>query len=138
VSLEIQDPHQAMFIKLCLAAVVVASLSSVLQAQSVSYALSQSTCTEVDNEPPLNDCRWNAGLYSHIDQVVKQGRIIAYKLQWSTGWSGWYVPGENDIDIKYNPTGNSACSVPLVANSMRRWWSYFYDHTHSYIICKNP
>ena len=50
----------------------------------------QSSCTEVTNEAPTNDCRWYAGLQSNVDQIVKGGRIIAYKIQWSTGWSGWY------------------------------------------------
>ena len=54
----------------------------------------------------------------------------------SGGWSGWYVPGLLDMDGKFN-TAASPCSVPVKANSMRLMWSYFYDHTHSYILCKS-
>ncbi|KAL3853459.1 hypothetical protein ACJMK2_016995 [Sinanodonta woodiana] len=105
----------------------------------VSYDIStQATCKEVSSNPSTSDCRWAAGLNTNVDQVVLKGRIAAYKIQWfNGGWSGWYVPGINDIDGKYNPSGRT-CSVPYNANTMRRMWSYFYDHTHTYIICMNP
>jgi hypothetical protein len=86
----------------------------------------QVSCTEV-TEGPTFDMRWVKGLNLNVDQTIKGGRIVAFKLQWFNGnWSGWFVPGLNDIDVKYN-VGN---------NTMRRWWSYFYDHTHTYVICK--
>jgi hypothetical protein len=93
----------------------------------IIYDLStQDTCTEVDNEGPTSDVRWGNGLSRNVDQAVKGGQIVAYKLQWfSGGWSGWYIPGVNDIDVKYN----------VGPNTLRRMWSYFEDHTHSYIIC---
>ncbi|XP_041346991.1 uncharacterized protein LOC121366720 [Gigantopelta aegis] len=100
----------------------------------VSYVMSQGKCKEV-TERATRDCRWPAGLYPFVDQLVKGGRIIAYKIRWFSGsWSGWYVPGVNDIDGKFNPSSRS-CSLPYLRNSMRRMWSYFYDHTHKYIIC---
>ncbi|CAF2105780.1 unnamed protein product [Rotaria magnacalcarata] len=88
---------------------------------------SQGSCTEVSNQPASRDIRWpHSGIDSNIDWAIKCGDIIAYKIQWfSGGWSGWYVPGVNDMDTKVNN-----------GNGLRRMWSYFYDHTHSYIICK--
>ncbi|KAK3608292.1 hypothetical protein CHS0354_030742 [Potamilus streckersoni] len=104
----------------------------------VAYDIStQAICLEVSNKPSTSDCRWAAGLNINVDQVILNGSIVAYKIQWFSGlWSGWYVPGVNDIDGKYNPS-NSTCSVPYNENTIRRVWAYFYDHTHSYIICKN-
>ena len=93
----------------------------------VSYDITtQAQCTEV-TEAPTQDGRWVQGLNTNVDQTIKGGRIVAYQIRWFPGnWSGWYVTGVNDIDRKYN-TQNS---------TMRRIWSYFYDHEHKYIICK--
>ncbi|KAK3608293.1 hypothetical protein CHS0354_030743 [Potamilus streckersoni] len=81
----------------------------------VSYDIStQATCTEVSSEASNSDCRWAAGLNINVDQVILKGRIVAYKIQWFSGsWSGWYVPGINDIDSKYNPT-DSLCSETTI------------------------
>lgn len=95
----------------------------------IVYDLSgQDTCSEVTAGPSY-DIRW-ATLGRSVDQAVKGGRIVAYQIQWGGGtWSPWYVPGVNDIDTKFN-TGTS---------TLRRVWSYFYDHNHKYIICtKTP
>ncbi|CAF1552407.1 unnamed protein product [Didymodactylos carnosus] len=87
----------------------------------------QSVCTTVTNEAPLGDQRWwLAGLDLNIDFVIKCGEIAAYQVKWSTGWSDWYVPGVNDMDQKVNTN-----------NGLRRMWSYFDDHYHTYIICKS-
>jgi len=60
-----------------------------------------------------------------VDFQVLGGKIYAYKIQWFNGsWSGWYIPGVNDIDYKKNLNG-----------TLRRMWSYFYDHSFLYIIC---
>ncbi|XP_041346997.1 uncharacterized protein LOC121366732 [Gigantopelta aegis] len=110
------------------------AMISASSSDHVSYVMSQGKCKEV-TEDATRDCRWPAGLYPFVDQLVKGGRIIAYKIRWFNGsWSGWYVPGVNDIDGKFNPSSRS-CSLPYLRNSMRRMWSYFYDHTHKYIIC---
>ena len=94
----------------------------------------QAKCTEVQRSR-TRDCRWGAGL-DMTDQIVEGGRIAAYKIQWFNGrWSGWYVPGVNDMDTKFNPYPRT-CSLSYRAKSMRRRWSYFYDHTHKFIICK--
>jgi hypothetical protein len=86
----------------------------------------QAACTEV-TEGPTQDGRWGAGLNTNIDQTIEGGDVVAYQILWGNGsWSGWYVTGVNDIDYKFNP-GNG---------TMRRIWSYFYDHTHKYLICK--
>ncbi|CAF1034051.1 unnamed protein product [Didymodactylos carnosus] len=85
-------------------------------------------CTQVGILPPSGEDRWAlAGLDLNVDWVLKCGNIVAYKLQWfSGGWSDWYVPGVNDMDDKVND-----------GNVLRRMWSYFDDHTHTFIICKN-
>ena len=96
---------------------------------------SQARCTE-ETRTRTSDCRWKAGLSTNVDQIVRRGEIVAYQIRWFNGrWSGWYVTGVNDIDIKFN-TRASRCSITLGANSMRRMWSYFFDHTHKYIICR--
>lgn len=104
----------------------------------VTYDLStQQTCVEVTRGPTY-DCRWKAGLNLNVDEVILHGDVVAYQIRWFSGaWSGWYVTGLNDIDWKYN-TGSVSCSVPLSANTMRRVWSYFFDHTHKYILCRDP
>jgi len=101
----------------------------------VQYDLqTQATCLQVGtdttpNQPVGSAAGWYKGLNTEIDQNILKGNVIAYKLQWSNGsWSGWYVTGVNDLDIKFN-TSNS---------TMRRMWAYFGDHKHLYIICKQP
>ena len=91
----------------------------------------QAKCTlkGSDNKPlgPTGERRWVKGLNTEMDNKILQGDVVAYKIQWFNGrWSGWYVTGVNDIDVKYNPS----------SNDMRRMWSYFSDHKHQYIICK--
>jgi hypothetical protein len=100
-------------------------------ADCITYniAATQDTCTEVSGGPSY-DLRWVAGMSQEVDDIIKGGNIVAYKIQWFTGaWSGWYVPGVNDIDSKFN----------LSSRTLRRVWSYFYDHNHLYVICnKTP
>lgn len=87
---------------------------------------SQDSCLEIVSLPQ-RDHRWYQGLSLQIDQEIIGGKIIAYQIRWFNGnWSTWFVPGINDIDQKYNPANNT----------MRRMWSYFYDHEHRYILCK--
>ena len=40
-------------------------------------------------------------------------------------WSDWFVVGINDIDSKSDGT----------SLTLKRYWSYFVDHNHQYIIC---
>ena len=92
------------------------------------------TCSQVGTEsspkqPVSSALGWALGLNTEIDQNILKGNVIAYKVQWFNGsWSGWYVTGVNDLDVKFN-TGN---------NTMRRVWAYFTNHKHLYIICKQP
>ncbi|OQV14251.1 hypothetical protein BV898_11488 [Hypsibius exemplaris] len=90
------------------------------------YSLaSQAICRMVVAEGPQFNALWAAGLNTNIDKTLKGGDIVAYQWQTFGGtWGPWYVTGVNDIDIKVN----AGCG-------MRRQWSYFYDHVHSYIIC---
>ena len=106
-----------------------------IDAQFVKHDIStMSTCREVRKRPNY-DCRWSAGLDRTMDYQVRKGRIAAYKIKWFSGrWSGWYVPGINDIDYKYNKHPKS-CRIPYKRDTLRLMWSYFYDHTHKYIIC---
>ncbi|KAK3105300.1 hypothetical protein FSP39_021867 [Pinctada imbricata] len=98
------------------------------------YKRNQDTCREVTRRA-TRDCRWKAGLYRNVDFVALRGRIIAYQIRWFNGrWSGWFVPGINDADGKFNPY-RGRCSLRLEAKSMRRVWSYFYDHEHKFILC---
>ena len=93
----------------------------------------QATCRleGSDNQPlrRTGERRWVQGLNTEMDNKILQGDVVAYKIQWFNGsWSGWYVTGVNDIDWKYNRS----------TNDMRRMWSYFSDHNHQYIICREP
>ena len=101
----------------------------------IPYRVDYASCTEV-TKSRTNDCRWPANFIRRIDEAVLGGTIIAYKIRWFSGsWSGWYVPGHNDIDWKFNPSGRK-CATPYEKKSLRRRWANFYDHTHKYIICK--
>ena len=94
----------------------------------------QAVCTQVGtdsspNQPVSSALGWAKGLNTEIDQNILKGNVIAYKIQWSSGnWSNWYVTGINDLDVKFNTN----------TGDMRRMWSYFTDHKHLYIICKQP
>ncbi|GEM_PF-7007500 len=88
----------------------------------------QASC-ELKQSRAARDRRWTKGLNTEMDNKILQGDVVAYKIQWFNGsWSGWYVTGVNDIDWKYN----------TIENDMRRMWSYFNDHNHQYIICREP
>ncbi len=68
--------------------------------------------------PPQRDREWvNQCLNLSLD-VEKFGfKIIAYKIKWFSGaWSGWYVPGVNDLYKKNN-------------EPLRRTWACFNDHS---------
>ena len=93
--------------------------------ECVIYDLTfQSSCVEI-TAGANGVAAWKAGLSLTVDVQQLSGKIAAYQIQWFNGkWSGWYIPGVNDIDTKLNGCG------------MRRMWSYFFDHTHKYIVCK--
>lgn len=96
----------------------------------------QPKCREVIRPRTLK-CEWKVGLYRNIDYLMLKGTIAAYQIRWFSGaWSGWFVPGFNDLDGKFNPYRVSCGSFPTKSNTMRRMWSYFYDHTHKYILCQ--
>ncbi|MCT0254003.1 MULTISPECIES: hypothetical protein [unclassified Synechocystis] len=91
----------------------------------------QTVCIQVGTESAPNapvgpGPGWAKGLNTEIDQSILKGNVVAYKIQWSSGWSGWFVTGVNDLDIKFNTD----------SGNMRRMWSYFTDHRHLYILCK--
>lgn len=93
----------------------------------------QAVCVQVGTEAAPNapvgqGPGWAKGLNTEIDQNILKGNVVAYKIKWSSGWSGWFVTGANDLDIKFNTD----------SGNMRRMWSYFTDHQHFYILCKQP
>lgn len=95
----------------------------------------QPKCTEVV-KPRTSKCEWHIGLYSNMDYVMLNGKIAAYQIQWfNKKWSEWFVPGVNDLDGKFNINPVTCGEFPQKGNTMRRMWSYFYDHTHKYILC---
>ena len=101
----------------------------------IQYRADFADCNEVTSRPS-GDCRWTANINRRLDETILQGTIIAYKIQWfSRQWSNWFVPGQNDFDLKYNPK-NTTCRIPVHADSLRRKWANFNDHSHKYIICK--
>jgi hypothetical protein len=95
----------------------------------------QDVCEEV-TAPPQQDIRWYEGLSLQADNRVLGGDIVAYKIRWFNGnWSGWIVPGVNDIDgtVNHRAYANNKAKH----NTLRRMWAMFYDHEHKYIICKH-
>ncbi|CAF4963174.1 unnamed protein product, partial [Rotaria sp. Silwood1] len=101
------------------------------QEQTIVDTSTQASCTETPIQNPSGENRWGqAGLDTNVDIYLKCGDIIAFKLEWfpvgSENWSDWFVVGVNDVDIK-----SDGPSLRL-----KRWWSYFTDHRHKYIICK--
>ena len=71
-------------------------------------------------DSPL-DLPWKLGLYDNMDYVMLKGKIAAYKIQWFSGhWSGWYVPGVNDLDHKFDIVPIRCGNSPQKGNTMRR------------------
>lgn len=124
---------------LCLRLAITVSFLLVVSASDrVIYNIAtQATCREVIRSARYSrECGWHAGLYRNVDQFYLKGRIAAYKIRWFSGkWSNWFVPGVNDIDIKFNVHSRYCRDFKVNRKSMRRWWSYFYDHTHKFILC---
>lgn len=86
----------------------------------------QGACKLVFRMPDHNSQWYLSSLNRNTDVKLLKGKVIAYKLRWFSGsWSGWYVPGFNDMDFKKN----------VAPNTLRRKWSYFSDHQHQAIIC---
>jgi len=117
------------------------ALAAILQMQITygnrQHVAHEAVCSQVTNERPTRDCRWHANLDVYVDQKILKGcRVVAFQIKWFNGrWSGWYVPGVNDIDWKVN-TGLKRCNGIVIShNTMRRIWSYFSDHYHTYIKC---
>src|SRR5262245_29616602 len=59
--------------------------------ECVIYDLStQVDCWQVD-EGRTGESRWGEGLSTQVDQELRGGEIVAYKIRWSNGyWSDWY------------------------------------------------
>ena len=92
----------------------------------ICEAFKQGTCKTLYRSADHNVLWSSTSLHRNTDFKILKGRVIAYKLRWFNGsWSGWYVPGYNDMDMKKN----------VAANTLRRKWSYFQDHQHQVVIC---
>ena len=90
--------------------------------------IDSNACKEIQNEIAQVGQGWDQSYNINFDWMKKKGRIIAYKIQWfNGGWSEWFVPGITDLDWKYSVVGGQ--------KQVRRMWSYFNDHVHTYIIC---
>ena len=109
-------------------ATIFSILSAVYGQQTLVDVSTQAVCSDSGVLGPSGENRWaEAGLDTDVDTYLKCGEIVAFKLQWfSGGWSDWFVVGVNDVDGKSD--GSSL--------TLKRMWSYFADHTHQYIICK--
>lgn len=70
--------------------------------------------------PRYNNTWVTSSMNTNLDIKLLGVKIVAYRIYWSTGWSGWYVPGVNDL---YKKDGE-----PL-----RRYWACFSDHTFEII-----
>ena len=103
----------------------------------VQHVSITANCTETPSRPRTLDCRWASNMNRRLDQHILGVTIYAYKIRWSSGWSDWYIPGENDLDLKFN-RWHRTCYPPrfnYVPTSLRRMWAYFYDHWHKFIYC---
>ncbi len=86
----------------------------------------QATVGERIKPPAYNDLWVKESLNLDIDSKILGVNIVAYRIQWFNGtWSGWYVPGVNDL---YKKPGEP----------YRRYWACFNDPTHRYIQVKYP
>ena len=110
------------------------SWDSCLASDCVQHVTDFAYCDTYEAEK-TSDCRWRANMDGRLDEIIYGGRIIAYWIQWFNGsWSDVYVPGQNDLDYKFNMY-DYGCAIPYRAKSLRRIWNYFFDHTHLYIMC---
>jgi len=78
-------------------------------------------CIELE-KPPMGGHAWSlSGMEMNADEKLLGYKVVGYRIKWFSGhWSGWYFPEVNDTDWK----------------GKRRVWSYFEDHHHRYIYCK--
>ena len=99
--------------------------------QTLLDVSTQAICTESGILAASGDSRWmQASLDTNVDWAITCGDIVAFKLEWfpagSGKWSSWFVVGVNDVDSKSDGP----------SRTVKRMWSYFPDHRHIYIICK--
>ena len=70
---------------------------------------------------PQRNTQWVNSPEMDLDIRILKKKIIAYQIQWfNGGWSGWYVPGVNDLYQK-------------AREPLRRVWAHFNDHHHRYL-----
>lgn len=88
---------------------------------TVTLSLSQPIYASETDLRPEHNRQWVNSLDLDLDIRILNQKIIAYQIRWFSGsWSGWYVPGINDLYQKsWEP--------------LRRVWATFNDHHHRYI-----
>ena len=105
----------------------------------VQHTSTTATCTETPPRTRTNDCRWVSSMNRRLDQEILGVTIYAYKIKWwgNGQWTKWFIPGENDLDLKFNMYPRT-CYPPkynYIKGSLRRMWAYFSDHEHKFIYC---
>ena len=105
----------------------------------VQHVSTTAKCTETTIRAAAADCRWASSMNRRLDQEILGVTIYAYKIKWwgNAPWSDWYIPGENDLDLKFNMNSRT-CYPPkynYIKGSLRRMWAYFSDHKHKFIYC---
>jgi hypothetical protein len=112
------------FITFCL-------MTTFVSGQLLSKKVVTGNCTEVFDQPPRRGTSFSSTFDRNVDLSVLGGRIVLYRIRWNSNFhSDWFVPDFNDIDWKY--TWNSESQTMR----LRRVWSYFESHIHTYVICK--
>ena len=92
-------------------------------------------CKEKTSGPRRNcKCFKNKG-NADYDLCALNGIIAAYQVKWVNGlYSKWFVPRLNDISQKRNLFYRRC--YPKEKVQYHRMWTYFYSHTHKYIVCR--
>jgi len=92
-------------------------------------------CRQLISSPKRScKCFKNKG-NSDYDLCSLNGIIAAYQIKWKNGkFSKWFVPRLNDLNTKRN-LYYRRCH-PFEKTQPTRAWTYFYSHTHKYILCK--
>lgn len=96
-----------------------------------TYKINNNTsCTTTTMQP-----RWDKYMSSiWLEIPLSLNHIQKYRIQWFNGtWSEYYYPWNSDIDRKVN----NSCENPVNWICQRRVRSYFDDHTHEIISCRN-
>jgi len=92
-------------------------------------------CVERVNSA-VRSCKcFRGNLDSSYDMCALNGVIMAYKIRWKNGvYSKWFVPRLNDIVLRRN-LYSRRCNF-AEKKELTRVWTWFYSHTHKYLLCR--